>query len=56
MLIYKDKWNMGYNMMSQLLKETFQRINILRKINKTYKYIPYQIDNRHQHKYQVKYS
>ena len=44
-------------MMSQLLKEKFQRINILREQkNKIYKYIPYQIDNRHQHKYQGKYS
>ena len=30
---------------------------ILRKQkNKTYKYIPDQIDNRHQHKYQREYS
>ena len=47
---------MGYNTISQLLKEKVQRINILRERKKTYKYIPYQIDNRHQHKYQVKYS
>ena len=27
-IIYEDKWNMGYNVMSQLLKEKVQRINI----------------------------
>ena len=44
-------------MMSQLLKEKVQRINVYwRNKNKTYKYIPDQIDNSHQHKYQGKYS
>ena len=48
---------MGYNMMSQLLKEKVQRMNIYWwKINKTYKYILDQMDNRHQQKYQRKYS
>ena len=46
---------MEYNTMSQLLKEKVQRKNTY-KGKKTYKYIPYQIDNFHQHKYQVKYS
>ena len=44
MLIYKDKWNMGYSMMLQLLKSNVQRkIYIEETKNKTYKYIPYQI-------------
>ena len=48
-LIFKDKWNMGYNMMSQLLEEKVQIINVYwRKKEKTYKYIPDQIDNSHQ--------
>ena len=47
-LICKDIYNMGYDMMSQLLKEKVQRIKIYWGGKK--------IDNCHQHKYHRKYS
>ena len=53
-LICKYMQNIKYNMMSQWLKETLKEYTYFEETkNKTYKIIPEQIDNCHQHKYHI---